>query len=305
MELVSRSQAAIEAVRAVLAAPERSYQPARDLAPERARLSSAGEALTLTAEGGGSEIRRIVLARGAADAELLRRTTLSIAFDGAAPSVELPLGAFFGPGPEPVPHGSLPLSVRRDGQLESRWVMPFARTASLALAAPAGAEVGFDVEVWVEPARFDAGRSMHFHADRVAEADMSTAEPFDWTYLDVEGRGLYVGNALGVWNPVDAWWGEGDEKIYVDGERFPSHFGTGTEDYYGYAWCSPERFEHAYHGQTRVDGPKNRGQTENHRIHVLDAIPFGRALRFDMEIRHWKRDVKLDYQVVNYWYEVP
>ena len=38
------------------------------------------------------------------------------------------------------------------------------------------------------------------------------------------------------------WWGEGDEKIYVDGEDFPSHFGTGTEDYYGYAWCRPEEF---------------------------------------------------------------
>ena len=40
-------------------------------------------------------------------------------------------------------------------------------------------------------------------------------------------------------NPVEAWWGEGDEKVFVDGEKFPSHFGTGTEDYYGYAWCWP------------------------------------------------------------------
>ena len=57
---------------------------------------------------------------------------------------------------------------------------------------------------------------------------------------------------LNIENPPGAaWWGEGDEKIYVDGESFPSLFGTGTEDYFGYAWSTPERFEHAYHAQTR------------------------------------------------------
>ena len=53
---------------------------------------------------------------------------------------------------------------------------------------------------------------------------------------------MYVGDCLTLFNTVYAWRGEGDEKIYVDGESFPSHFGTGTEDYYGYAWCRPERF---------------------------------------------------------------
>src|SRR5690606_2236416 len=64
----------------------------------------------------------------------------------------------------------------------------------------------------------------------------------DWNYIEIQGKGIYVGDALCVMNPVNDWWGEGDEKIYVDGETFPSHFGTGTEDYYGYAWCSNEKF---------------------------------------------------------------
>ena len=54
--------------------------------------------------------------------------------------------------------------------------------------------------------------------------------------------------------PGAAWWGEGDEKIYVDGEAFPSLFGTGTEDYFGYAWSTTETFAHAYHAQTRAPG---------------------------------------------------
>ena len=48
----------------------------------------------------------------------------------------------------------------------------------------------------------------------------------------------YVGNMYQISNPVPNWWGEGDEKIYIDGEKFPGTFGTGTEDYYGYAYCA-------------------------------------------------------------------
>ena len=84
--------------------------------------------------------------------------------------------------------------------------------------------------------------------------------PFlDWTFVDIRGRGVFVGDAWTVLNPTQGWWGEGDEKIYVDGETFPSTFGTGTEDYYGYAWGSSKLFSHAYHNQTRCDGPGNSG----------------------------------------------
>ena len=66
-----------------------------------------------------------------------------------------------------------------------------------------------------------------------------------------------------------------------------SHFGTGTEDYYGYGWTDPTLFSRPYHAQTRADGPVNFGHTSLNRLHVLDAIPFQRRLRFDMEVSHW------------------
>jgi hypothetical protein len=110
---------------------------------------------------------------------------------------------------------------------------------------------------------------------------------------------------LSLMNPVSAWWGEGDEKIYVDGERFPSWFGTGTEDYYGYAWSDPTPFQHAYHNQTRCDGPGTRGHTSVNRFHVLDAIPFTKSFKFDMEVWHWTPTTQVPYAATSYWYARP
>ena len=63
--------------------------------------------------------------------------------------------------------------------------------------------------------------------------------------LRTQGRGRFCGVMLHVWNPLGGWWGEGDEKFFVDGEKFPSTFGTGSEDYFGYAWCGASFFQQA------------------------------------------------------------
>jgi hypothetical protein len=108
-----------------------------------------------------------------------------------------------------------------------------------------------------------------------------------------------------VVNPVRDWWGEGDEKIYVDGEAFPSHFGTGTEDHYGYAWCSNQRFSTPYVGQPLASARQNFGYTSLYRFHILDPIPFQRALRFDLEVAHWGPPVAVTYDAVSFWYARP
>ena len=68
------------------------------------------------------------------------------------------------------------------------------------------------------------------------------------------------------------WWGEGDEKVWVDGESFPSHFGTGTEDHYGYAWAT-RVFQGPFCNEPRA-GPATRGITPTPARRSLDAIPF-------------------------------
>jgi hypothetical protein len=147
-------------------------------------------------------------------------------------------------------------------------------------------------------------RSMYFHANWRQERNIETIAgngTKDWNYITLKGRGVFVGDVLSVLNRTPAWWGEGDEKIYVDGETFPSHFGTGTEDYYGYAWCTPEFFDSPFHFQPRAEGPANYGHATNGRVRLLDGIPFTKDFRFDMEVWHWVK-TKIDYSVVNFWY---
>jgi hypothetical protein len=117
--------------------------------------------------------------------------------------------------------------------------------------------------------------------------------------------GQQVGTLLGVENPPGvSWWGEGDEKIFVDGEPFPSLFGTGTEDYFGYAWSTSETFAHAYHAQTRAPAGGFAGLYSMNRFLVLDPVPFERSLRFDLEIWHWS-DTAIAADAILYWYARP
>ena len=90
----------------------------------------------------------------------------------------------------------------------------------------------------------------------------------------------------------------------MDGETFPSFFGTGSEDYFGYAWCSPQTFTHAYHNQPRCDGPGNYGQTCVSRFHIMDDIPYTASFQFDMEVWHWQ-DVPTNQSAITWWYALP
>ncbi|RHO71996.1 DUF2961 domain-containing protein [Alistipes sp. AF48-12] len=116
---------------------------------------------------------------------------------------------------------------------------------------------------------------------------------------------VYVGDGLTLFNTEYAWWGEGDEKVYVDGETFPSHLGTGSEDYYGYAWGRRERItDHPFIAQPEGAGADSAGFVQNTRLRVLDGIPFRTSLRFDMELWHHLRAV-VDYAPTTYWYLRP
>ncbi len=233
----------------------------------------------------------------------LRHLVLRAEFDGQL-TVVCPLGDFFGAAPGLNPYRSLPLEARADGTLVCRWVMPYQHAARFSLEnlGEMPAEVALEITTapyaWTE-------RSLYFHAQWRAAHDVPTRPMSDWQYLQTAGPGVFVGAAFAIANPARAWWGEGDEKIYVDGEAFPSHFGTGTEDYYGYAWGSPQLFSHAFHSQPRCDGPGNYGHTAVNRWHVIDKIPFERDFRFDMELWHWWEGVLPAISVATYWYAAP
>ena len=234
----------------------------------------------------------------------LRGGLFEIVFDGQdAPSVIAPLGDFFGTAPGPNRYASLPSGVKEDGMMYSHWVMPFKSSAVLRLTNTTDAAMTVSGNYVVAEYEW-SDASMYFHAKWRSENPIPTRPFRDWRFLEATGKGRFVGDMLHVTNPLKEWWGEGDEKIYVDGETFPSHFGTGSEDYFGYAWCSPELFTHAYHNQPRCDGPRNYGQTCVSRFHIIDSIPFTSAFKFDIEVWHSK-ECEVAMAATSYWYALP
>lgn len=230
---------------------------------------------------------------------LLRALWLTMDVDGER-TVSAPLGDFFATAPGVNPYHSFPMDVWPDGTMVCRFPMPYRRAMRLRVAnrGPAGVTLGVGVRTapW-------QGADYRFHC-RYSYDHGRTRPMRDMHFLDVAGQGAYVGAHLHIENPTGAWWGEGDEKVYVDGEAFPSTFGTGTEDYFGYAWGSSRLFQAPYHGQSRADGPGSFGHTNVYRWHLFDSIPYTRSLRFDMEMWHWE-DVNAAYDRTVYWYAKP
>jgi hypothetical protein len=234
-----------------------------------------------------------------------RHLVLEAVFDGLA-TVWCPLGDFFGTGAGVVQNEDFYRSVQCGGSWTCRWPMPYRQSARISVRNLGGED--FEINLTAETVeRPWTDRSMHFYARWRFEHPIPTRPMKDWNYIEVNGKGVFVGDTLSVINPVSNWWGEGDEKIYVDGEKFPSHFGTGTEDYYGYAWCCPVPFQAPFHGQPRCDGhphDNNWGHTTVSRVRALDAIPFTRSFRLDMEVWHWK-ECEVGYGAAAFFYALP
>lgn len=141
----------------------------------------------------------------------------------------------------------------------------------------------------------------YFHAD--FSRDRGRTRPMrDMHWLDAQGQGYLAGCHLLMANPSKGWWGEGDEKIYVDGESFPSFFGTGTEDFLNYAWSSPIPFWTASGSQNFTTTTSNNyGYCNVSRLMLRDPIPFTKSIKFDLEMWHWV-DCVATWDRVVYWY---
>jgi hypothetical protein len=232
---------------------------------------------------------------------VLRNLQIQADFDGER-CIECPVGDFFATAPGVNPLQSLPFEVRSDGTMTCRLPMPFTHSASIWIENAGPIAAAFRLETTVD-GKEPPSDSYHYHSQWIAEFG-STRPRRDMPFLNVTGEGYWVGSNLHIENPVPDWWGEGDEKVFVDGEAFPSTFGTGSEDYYGYAWSSSTLFQRPYHAQTRVDGPGSMGHTNVHRWQLFDPIPYTKSLRFYLELWHWA-DVQAGFARTAYWYAKP
>lgn len=140
----------------------------------------------------------------------------------------------------------------------------------------------------------------------------------DYLVLDAKGRGYYVGTVYAVRTRSPAWFGEGDEKIYIDGEAAPSIRGTGTEDYFLSAWglktTSTPYFGVPYLNQhDRIIGQ----MTCSYRWHIHDPIVFNSGIRVTFETFGWMSEDENkehrahswneredDFSSVAFWYQI-
>jgi hypothetical protein len=191
--------------------------------------------------------------------------------------------------------------------------MPYQESGEISILNLTESTINVSLEALVADWEWDS-ESMYFNAAWHGEDPVATRPYSDWNYVTLEGKGVYVGDALTIMNPVSRWWGEGDEKIWVDGEDFPSLFGTGTEDYYGYSWGgrSNDFYEHPFHAQTfcyqynklnrsETVEKNTMGYSTETRTRALDVMPFGSSLQLDMEVWSWT-DCDMAYGVGVYWY---
>ena len=168
----------------------------------------------------------------------MRELVFSAGFDGKQ-TVWVPLSDFSGGGMGAPKVDSWYLTSDGKGNISSRWLMPYQKDGVLKVLNLSSRSVAATMEVNVAPLKWNKDRSLYFYAswrqengiyihDKPEEADQCV----EWNFATLKGRGVYKGDLLSLYNHAPLWYGEGDEKIWVDDDNFPSHLGTGTEDHY-------------------------------------------------------------------------
>jgi hypothetical protein len=261
-----------------------------------------------------------------------RDAILRCYWDGSeTASVEVPLGDFFGIACARVRRfTSLLLTVNpgfgASHGLNAYFPMPFATGARMTLEqrgqAPLGGPIQafwyhVDYELYEEPPR---DGTLRFHArfaqelrtapvgtivDETHHPGVNLDGVENYVVLDTAGRGRMAGLLLEIDNLAGGWYGEGDDMVFVDGERWPpSIHGTGTEEIFGGGACPSTEYAGPYTGFHLVESPSYEGLTAMYRWYVHDPISFDRSLRWTLEHGH-ANNFANTYASVAYWYQEP
>lgn len=287
-------KADIEMVAQVLCDPDARWAAsAGKEIPIEVTLEPGKKVVAVKLDGPGLVERLTVKVQAQRLDQALRQTVMQIVCDDfQREQVESPIGDFFGAAPGVNPFVSLPFTVRPDGTMTSRFVMPYAKNLTLIFHNRGDQDVKITGSLLQGPYAWDDARSMYFQARWRANHNLiaSSERVQDVPYLVGRGRGVFVGCSAFLLNPCTipshsgSWWGEGDEKVFIDDDVRPSTFGTGSEDYFNYAWSSADIFLYPYCGQPRNDGPANNGFVTNFRWQIVDCMPFRQSFAFYMEL---------------------
>jgi hypothetical protein len=218
--------------------------------------------------------------------------------DAPEPAIEVPLGDFFANGWGRFAQvSSSMIAANPHGGFNSYWPMPFRRQARLTVENIGDADAELYYQVTYET-DLEISRLGYLHA-QFRRNNPLTAGDMHVLLDEVVGQGHYVGTYLawGVSSP--GWWGEGELKIYLDGDdEYPTICGTGTEDYFGGAWNFdvPGRgyteYSSPYLGMPQVIRPDGLYQSQQrfglYRWHILDPIHFASDMRAEIQALGWQ-----------------
>lgn len=244
------------------------------------------------------------------DPKAYRDTVLRMYWDGEeTPSVEVPLGDFFCNG-----HGmrynvvSIPIAVNPSGGFNCYFPMPFRKRALITIENQRWEKItGFFYQITY--ALTDLPEKIaYFHAQW--RRSMTKREHPEHVIVDgIVGQGHYVGTFIAWTQFSSGWWGEGEVKFYIDGDtEYPTICGTGTEDYFGGAWCFGQTFNAPFSGYPLW----HTGEVTKHamyRWHIYDPIRFKHDLKVTIQALGWWPNGKFqpltdDIASVAYWYQV-
>lgn len=245
--------------------------------------------------------------------------------DETEPSVECPVGDFFGMGwNEYSPLVSAPVCVNPGSAFNSYWMMPFRKKCRITMENINDAEpmtLYYQIDYTLTDVPADAG---YFHAQfRRQNPDVAS----DYTIVDgIKGKGQYVGVYLAVGVNNNGWWGEGEIKFFMDGDtKFPTICGTGTEDYFCGSYDFDTRkniggsdvtayteFCTPYTGLPQVirgDGHYNVMQRFGlYRWHIMDPVRFDTDLKITLQDLGWHKGGRYlkqqsDIASTCFWYQ--
>jgi hypothetical protein len=289
-----------------------------------------GQTVTVLDTAGPGVISHLWFTINSVDPHHLKTQVLRAYWDGEeTPSVEAPIGDFFGLGlGEYFLYQSALLTVAPVKALNAYFPMPFRKSARITVTNEGDvrtANLYYNIDFYtVASLPEDLG---YFHAQyrqqtpthgitndwvRNGEPNVMNIKNLDgasnYVFMEATGHGHLIGVTQAVLQNQDGWMGEGDEMIFIDGEKLPSINGTGTEDYYNGAWDFGGRngavpFSYPYNGAPYiVDAETTGGRICLYRWHVDNPVRFQKSLR--MTIEHGHGNSRSDsYYTVAFWYQ--
>ena len=286
----------------------------------------AGGTITLLDASGPGIITHIWITIASPEQYHLKKLVLRMYWDDEpSPSVESPIGDFFGLGlGDYFQFDSIPLSVAPDKALNCFFSMPFRKRARITVTNQGSESVdAFYFNIDYQALHHDLpADTMYFHAQyrqaMPAKGGTNQWESNDtpavnkkknldgknnYVWLEATGQGHFVGVTMSVLQNQDGWWGEGDDMFFVDGEKLPSINGTGSEDYFLGAWdFGGHPFSYGLFGAPVVGSELAGSRSSVYRFHLDSPIPFTKSIRATIEHGHANHRSDNFFSVA-YWYQ--